>query len=82
MMKITMVCGRKIHRVYSVYAPQQGKPEEEKRAFLEKLLDNINLLQEDLLIVAGDMNYHIGSTRDDFEEAKGKTCWDCVKSIT
>ena len=42
MMKIAMVCGRKILRVFSVYilyASQQGKPtdHEEKRKFLEKL---------------------------------------------
>ena len=36
MMKIAMVCGRKILHVFSVYAPQQGRSEEEKREFLEK----------------------------------------------
>ena len=46
---------------FSVYAPQQGRPEKERRTFLEKLSDNIHdIPQEDLLMVAGDMNYHIG----------------------
>ena len=35
--KIAMVCERKIFHVFSVYALQQGRPEEEKREFLEKL---------------------------------------------
>ena len=57
MMKIAMVCGRKILHVFLVYAPQQGGPDEEKREFLEKLSDNIHEVpQEDLLMVAGDMN--------------------------
>ena len=30
-----MVYGRKILRVFSVYAPQQGRPDEEKREFLD-----------------------------------------------
>ena len=42
MMKITMVCGRKIFHVFSVYAPQQVRPEKEKREFLEKLSHNIH----------------------------------------
>ena len=36
MMKIVMVCGRKILYAFSVY----GKTEEEKRDFLKKLSDN------------------------------------------
>ena len=52
MMKIAMVCGRKILHVFSVYAPQQGRSDEEKREFLEKLSDNIHdVSQEDLLMV-------------------------------
>ena len=42
MMKIPMVCGRKILHVFLVYAPQKGRLEEEKREFLLKLSDNIH----------------------------------------
>ena len=41
MMKIAMVFGRKILHVFSVHAAQQGRPETEKREFLEKLLYQI-----------------------------------------
>ena len=34
------ICRRKIVHVFSVYAPKLGKPEKEKREFLEKLSDN------------------------------------------
>ena len=40
MMKIAMVCGRKILHVFLVYTAQQGGPDEEKRVFLKKLSDN------------------------------------------
>ena len=73
MQKIAMVCARKIlHLVSILYGLQQGKPEEEKREFLEKLSDNIHdVPQEDLLIVAGNMKFHTGSTCDGFEDMMG-----------
>ena len=49
---------------------------------------------EDLLMVAGDVNCHIGSRHDGFEDEdvmgsfsfgvrsqEGEKCWDCVKNI-
>ena len=57
MMKIAMLCGRKILHVFSVYAPQQGRSDEQKREFLEKVSDNIHdVPREDLLTVAGDIH--------------------------
>ena len=55
-----------------IYAPKQGRPDEETREFLEKLSDNIHdIPQENLLMVAGDMNCHIGSTHNGFEDVMG-----------
>ena len=74
MIRIAILCGRKILRVFSVYAPQQGRPDKEKREFLEKLSDNIHDVpqaQEDLLMLAGDMNCYTGSMRDGFEGVMG-----------
>ena len=72
MMKIAIVFGRKLLHVFSVYALQQGRPEEGKSEFLEKLSDNIHdVPQEDLLVGTGDMNCHTGSTRDGFEDVMG-----------
>ena len=39
-----MLYGRKILCFFSVYAPQQGRPEEEKREFVEKLSDNMHIM--------------------------------------
>ena len=55
-MKIAMVCEKKILHVFSVYAPQQGRP-----------VAN----QVDLLMVAGDLNCYIGSTHDGFKDVMG-----------
>ena len=44
----------------------------EKREFLKKLSDNIHdVPHEDLSMVVGDMNYHIGSTQDGFKDVVG-----------
>ena len=63
MMKIAMVCERKILHVFSIFAPQQGRPEEEKKEFLEKLSDKHDVPQDDLLMVARDitatLNQHV-----------------------
>ena len=55
MMKIAIMVYGRILCVFSVYAPQQSRPDEEKREFVEKLSDNIHdVPQEDLSVVAGD----------------------------
>jgi len=72
MMKITMVVGGKMMHIFSVYAPQQGKPEEEKEEFRERLSEKISEIAEgDTVIIAGDMNAHIGRDRRGYEEVMG-----------
>ena len=73
MMKIKMVVGGKmIVHMFSVYAPQQGKPEEEKEEFREKLAEKISeVREEDIVIIGGDMNAHIGRDRRGYEEVMG-----------
>ena len=70
MMKIAMVCGRKIFHIFSMHHKMVGL--ERKRKFLEKLSDNIHdVPHEDLLMVAGDMNCHTEPKRDGFEDVMG-----------
>lgn len=58
--------------IFSVYAPQQGKTEEEKEEFREKLAEKIAEVRDgDTVIVAGDMNAHIGSDRRGYEDVMG-----------
>ena len=76
LMKIQMVWGKKVVHVFSVYAPQQGRPEEEKRNFQNKLSDCIEDIPEsDIIIVAGDMNSHVGEDRTGFEDVIGGYGW-------
>ena len=55
-MKIKIVIWKKVGNVFSVYAPQVGRPEAEK------------WLESEVLLVAGDLNGHIGEDRRGFEE--------------
>ena len=72
LMKIMMVLGSKLAHIFSAYAPQQGRTEDEKRQFRELLEDKIAEVPEaDILIVGGDMNAHVGQRRDGFEYEMG-----------
>ena len=79
-MKIAMVCRRKILHVFQSL-PHNKVSLTRKREFSEKLSDSIinDVPQEDLFMVAGDMNCHIGSTRDGFEEVMGCFGYDLKK---
>ena len=49
MMKLMMVVGSKMMHVFSFYAPQQGKPEEEKVEFRERLAEKISEIGGDMI---------------------------------
>ena len=72
MMKITMVVGGRMMHIFSVYAPQQGKPEEEKEEFRERLAEKMLEIAGDTVITAGDMNAHIGRDRRGYEGVMGQ----------
>ncbi|KAK3874881.1 hypothetical protein Pcinc_020200 [Petrolisthes cinctipes] len=74
MMKIKLVVGEKVLNIFSVYryAPQQGRPDEEKEKFREKLSDRISEVSRgDIVIVAGDMKVHTGRDNGGYEEVMG-----------
>ena len=72
MMKIKMVVGRKIWNIFSIYAPQVGRPEQEKIEFWEKFENEIGQIpQSEVLLVGGDVNSHIGSDNAGYEEVMG-----------
>ena len=73
MMKIRMVCGKRVFNIFSAYAPQQGCEESEKEDFREELKDRIGEVPDsEVAILIGDMNAHIGRDRDGYEEVMGK----------
>ena len=69
--KMKIVMGRKVANIFSVYAPQVGRPQDEKEAFWGMLDDVINVPESEILLVAGDLNGHIGDDIRGFEEVMG-----------
>ena len=65
LMKIILVYERRRLHFFSAYAPHTGCAEAVKEAFWA-LLDEktAEVPQEDTIIVAGDLNGHVGSTKD------------------
>ena len=69
-MKVKMVIGKTVYHIFSVYAPQIGRSEDEKAEFWEGLEDKVvGVPRSEGLIVAGDLNSHIGSNQDRYEDA-------------
>jgi len=49
--------------VFTVYAPHSGKPDEKKESFWNKVFYLVSCIPEtELVVFAGDMNGHIGSS--------------------
>ena len=68
-MVVRIVIGMTIFSIVSVYAPQTGRPEQEKQDFydtLDKVLDECVAV-----IVAGDFNGHVGSSKQEAESVHG-----------
>ena len=56
-----ILVGKLIVNPLCAYSPQSGRPNEEKEKFFETLLSNIVKAPDDeILIVAGDLNGHVG----------------------
>ena len=71
-MRIKMVLGRAIYHVFSVYAPQAGRPTVEKDDFREKLEDILAAINdEEGVIIGGDLNCHLGTDNTGYEEVMG-----------
>jgi len=61
---VKLVLGRKIFNVISVYAPQVGLDESNKRQFWEDLDEKVQkILIREKLFTGGDLNGHVGTSR-------------------
>ncbi|KAK6757983.1 hypothetical protein RB195_015669 [Necator americanus] len=59
-------------RVVSAYAPHMGCSEEEEACFWEDLEQYVQSLEgEEVLLIGGDFNGHVGSRKDGFEGCHG-----------
>ena len=61
-----------IIHVISAYAPQEGKSQEEKEEFWGMMDDSIgNIPENEILMIGGDLNGHVGEDRNSFEDVMG-----------
>ena len=71
-MSLRLLIGRKILYIISSYAPQSGLSESEKDTFFFNLLSCISIVPaEEMLLVCGDLNGHVGKTSSGFEGLHG-----------
>jgi len=72
-MSIKMILDRKVCHVVSSCAPQGGRSDEEMAEFWGILDDRIGRMisEENLLIIASDLNGHVAKERNGFEEIMG-----------
>ncbi len=72
LMAVTMQLKEGSVCVISGYAPQQGCDDEEKLVFLNSLEDLLGkTMGNDMVLVAGDLNAHLGKDRRGYEEVLG-----------
>ena len=58
----TVLCDRLLN-VFTVYAPHSGKPDEEKECFWNEVFHLVSCIpQNEMVVFAGDMNRHVGSS--------------------
>ncbi|XP_065319037.1 uncharacterized protein LOC135927029 [Gordionus sp. m RMFG-2023] len=71
-MVIKMIFGRKLYNIISAYVPQVGRSEEEKDIFWDSLLGvTSRLANEEGIILAGDLNGHVGASSEGYEGVHG-----------
>ncbi|XP_065319466.1 uncharacterized protein LOC135927414 [Gordionus sp. m RMFG-2023] len=72
LMKIKLCIGQSILHILSVYAPQTDCKEELKddfRAILDEAV--MEIPKDDLVIIGGDLNEHVGKARDSYKRHHG-----------
>jgi hypothetical protein len=71
-MLVKLLIGDDLVNVLSLYAPQVGKTEEEKDCFWDEVCDVLNQIPvSEKIIVAGDLNGHVGRDRSGYERIHG-----------
>jgi len=69
---LKMVTGDCLLNIFTVYAPHSGKPDEEKESFWNEVFHLVSCIhQNEMVVFAGDMNGHIGSSNVDYDGTHG-----------
>ena len=67
MIVLKVLLGKTVLNVISAYAPQAGRPNEEKEEFWVLLARTVSEMNEcEKLVVCGDLNAHVGENADGF----------------
>ena len=65
--------GDRLPNVFTVYAPHSGKPDEEKECFWNEVFHLLSCIpQNEMVVFAGDMNGHVGSSNVGYDGTHGK----------
>ncbi|XP_021846821.1 uncharacterized protein [Spinacia oleracea] len=71
-MSIKLVIGDEVVTIVSAYAPQAGLDDSTREEFWEDLEEVVQRVpRSEKLIIGGDLNGHVGSSRDGFESIHG-----------
>ena len=71
-MVLKMVLGERLLNVFSVYAPHSERPDEEKECFWNEVFHLVSCSpQNEMVVFAGDMNGHVGSSNAGYEGTHG-----------
>ena len=69
---LKMVLGDCLLNVFTVSAPHSGKPDEEKESFWNEVFHLVSCIpQNEMVVFAGDMNGHIGSSNVGYDGTHG-----------
>ena len=69
---LKMVFGDYLLNVFTVYAPHSGRPDEEKECFSNEVFHLVSCIpQNEMVVFAGDMNGHVGSSNAGYEGTHG-----------
>ena len=69
---LRMVIDNGLLNILTVYAPHSGKPEEEKESFWNEVFDLVSCIpQNEMVVLAGDMNGHVGSSNVGYDGTHG-----------
>jgi len=67
-----MVLDNGLLNIITVYAPHSGKPEEEKESFWNEVFHLVSCIpQNEMVVLAGDINGHIGSSNVGYDGTRG-----------
>ena len=72
MLVLKIVLGDCLLNVFTVYAAHSGKPDGEKESFWNEIFHSVSCIpQNEMVVSAGDMNSHTGSSNVGYDGTHG-----------